>query len=198
MKRCAMVLGAMVPMMLVAPLLAADEAHGEKGELLAPMTQGLPAFIATLLVFGLVYMVLSKKAWPLIVKGLAEREAKIKAEIESAELARRQAKEALVQYEQSLAEARAEAKRMLDETKAQQQALSAELRATADRELAMMKERARREIDVAKKAAIAEIYSEAGDLAARAASKILRREVTKSDHQRLVDESVAELQSLRN
>lgn len=183
---------------LAAPALAADEAHGEKGELLAPMTQGLPAFIATLIVFGLVYMVLSKKAWPIIVKGLTEREAKIKAEIEAAELARRQSKEALEQYEKSLAEARAEAKRMLDETKAQQQSLAAELRASADRELSMMKDRARREIEIAKKAAIAEIYAEAGDLAARAASKILRREVSPADYQRLVDESLNELRAVNN
>lgn len=184
-------------LMLALPASAGPEG-GENGELLAPMTQGLSAFIATVIVFAGVYFVLSKKAWPLIVKGLAEREAKIKAEIESAELARQQAKEALADYERSLAEARAEAKRMLDETKAQQQSLAAELRTKADAELAMMKERARRDIDIAKKAAIAEIYAEAGDLAAAMASKILRREVSQSDYDRLMQESLSELRATRN
>ncbi|NBW89583.1 MAG: hypothetical protein EBR51_06680 [Gammaproteobacteria bacterium] len=56
----------------------------------------------------------------------------IREEIESAEMARKQAKDALEQYQQSLAQARAEAQKMLETTKAQQTALAAELPGVAN------------------------------------------------------------------
>src|SRR5687767_8102674 len=68
--------------------------------------EGLVVGIANLVIFSLVFAVLAAKVWPTINKGLADREAKIKHEIEAAEAARRQAKEALESYERSLAEAR--------------------------------------------------------------------------------------------
>jgi F-type H+-transporting ATPase subunit b len=171
---------------------AADAGH-EKGELLAPLKQGLPAMIAAFLVFGVVYVALQRLVWPRIVRGLDSRAAKIREEIDAAERARAQAREALQEYERSLAEARAQAKRMLDETKAQQQAFAAELRAKAERELQAMKDRARREIDAARRAALSEISAHASSLAVAIASRILEREVRPEDHQRLVEESLARL-----
>jgi F0F1-type ATP synthase membrane subunit b/b' len=61
-----------------------------------------------------------------------------------------------------------------------------------------MRERAMKDIDSAKRAAVAEIYNEAGRVAAAMASKILRRNVTAEDNQRLIDESIQQLQSARN
>lgn len=171
-----------------------DHAAHEKGELLPPLKQGLPAMIAAFVVFGIVFLILSRKAWPLINQGLAARAEKIRAEIEAAEQAQRKAREALAQYEKNLADAHAESQRMLAETKAQQAALAADLRAKADAELTAMREKARRDIDSAKRAALKEIHDEAATLAASIAAKILQREVKPADHQRLVYESLAELE----
>jgi F-type H+-transporting ATPase subunit b len=84
---------------------------------------------------------------------------------------------------------------MLDEAKQNQQKLAADLRVKADAELVRMKERARADIDAAKKTALTEIYTESANLATLVASKILQRELNDSDHKRLLDESLAELQS---
>jgi F-type H+-transporting ATPase subunit b len=181
---------------------AAGEEHAagahEKGELIPPFKQGLPAMIAAYIVFAVVVVVLGKKAWPPIAKGLNDRSDKIRQEIEAAEQARQQAKDALEQYERSLAEARAEAKKMLEDAKAQQQALAADLRAKADVELTAMKDRARRDIDAAKRAAIDEIYTQGASLASIMAGKILRRSLTPQDNQRLMEESLGELQAMKN
>ena len=83
-------------------------------------------------VFAVVFVILAKAVWPKILGGLKDRENKIREEIEGAELARQQAKDALEQYQQSLAQARAEAQKMIETTKAQQATLAAELRAKAD------------------------------------------------------------------
>jgi F-type H+-transporting ATPase subunit b len=160
--------------------------------------EGLPAAIAAWIVFFIVLGVLAKVAFPMIAKGLEARENKIREEINSAENARKQAKDALAMYERNLAEARAEAQRMLEKTRAQQQSLSDELRSKADTELAQMKERARRDIEIAKRAAIEEIFREGARQATDIASKILEREVTAQDQQRLIDDSLRELQTLKS
>ncbi len=175
---------------------AADGAHGGDHEVVGaiPTTeQGIATGITALLVFILVLAVLGAKVWPAISKGLDEREKKIRDEIEAAEAARMQAKDALASYEKSLSEARAEAQQMLDAAKADQQKLTAELKAKADTELSAMKERAKREIESAKRAAVAEIYAESANLATSIAGKILGREVNAQDQQHLVNEAVAEL-----
>jgi F-type H+-transporting ATPase subunit b len=151
--------------------------------------------IAAILIFLTVFIILSRTAWPKILGGLADREAKLREGIEASKRLKAEADQIREQYESKLAEARAEAQTMLAETKAQQQAFAAELRAKAEQDLTQMKERARRDIDAAKRAAVGEIYSEAADLATMVAGKILKREVTTGDQQRLVDESLAQLQA---
>lgn len=168
-------------------------AGGAEPKAIQGMQEGLATAITALVVFFVVLIILAAKVWPVITKGLNERASKIREEIESAERARKQAKEALDQYQKSLAEARAEAQRMLEATKASQQALAAELKAKADAELNAMKDRARRDIEAAARTAIQEIYDEAGALATGMASKILRREVNAGDQKRLLEESMGEL-----
>ncbi len=174
----------------------AAEGHDEVG-VMPTVKQGTVVAISSIVVFAIVFGVLATTVWPKIVKGLNDREAKIKEEIESAERARQQARDALEQYQKSLAEARAEAQRMLEQTKASQQALAAELKAKADVELTQMKDRARRDIEAAKRAALKELYDATGDLATTLASKILRREVQPGDSRRLIEESLGELQTAK-
>ena len=175
---------------------AAPESDGDYekvGVVPTPMQALMPA-ITALVVFGLVVLIGSIVVWPKITKGLDERNDKIRGEIAAAEAAREQAKSALEEYEKSLSQARAEAQEMLDETKAKQADLAAELRAKADRELASMRDKAMRDIEAARKAALSEIYAESVSLATTMAGKILQREVTADDRERLIEESLNELQ----
>ena len=179
----------------------AHGAHGEHGALVPYDSEGFktgqvvaPA-ITALVTFGLVFVVLYTMVWPKISKGLDDRATKISDEIAAAELARKQAADALDEYEKNLADARAEAKAMIADTKAKQGELAAELRAKADAELSELRDRARQDIEAAKKAAINELYAESVALASQIAGKILQREVSVQDQQRLVQESLAEMQS---
>lgn len=182
-----------------APAMAAadDEAkgsHGGGGKSVVPtINEGLISGVMTLIVFVAVLFVLGTQVWPKIQGSLNDREAKIRDEIQAAELARMQARDALEEYERSLAEARAEAQAMLDKTRSQQQEMAAELRAKADIQLTELREKAQRDIEAAKRAALNEIYAQAASLATLAAGKILQRELQPSDQQRLIDESLSEL-----
>jgi F-type H+-transporting ATPase subunit b len=190
------------PLTLITTLaLAAPEGgHSEieKAGVVPTVEQGIVPMLVGIIVFVVVLAVLSLKVWPAILKGLKDREEKIRNEIESAELARRQAKDALEQYNKSLAEARAEAQKLLDQTRAQQAALAAELKAKADAELSALREKAMKDITAAKQAAVSELYAEAANLASAVAGKILKREINPADQRRLVEESIAQLRSVHN
>lgn len=179
-----------------------DDAHPAEGThakeevgAIPTVKQGIATGITAVFVFCLVLAVLYAKVWPTITKGLDERADKIQGEIEAAAAARKQAAEALESYQQNLAEARAEAQKMLEDARSQQQKLAADLKAKADTELTDMRDKARHDIEMAKRAALSEIYANTADIATQLAGKILAREVSATDHQQLIDESLAELQT---
>jgi len=151
---------------------------------------GVTALIVFLIAFG----VLATQVWPKITRALDEREAKIRNEIKSAEEAREQAKAALAQYEKELASARDEASRMIQKAKAEAKAAGDDLRARNEAELTDLRARAQREIQSAKAAAIAELHAHAATIGADIASRILQRKITVEDQQRLVEESLSQLQ----
>lgn len=180
---------------------SADGGHGtghEQAGVLPTVKQGIVPAIVALLVFGVVLAVLSTMVWPKILSGLKDREDKIREEIESAEMARKQAKEALDQYNQSLAQARVEAQKEIDKARAQAQLISAELRAKAETEMTSMRQKATADIEAAKRAAIAEMYEHSANLAGAMAGKILKRSVTVQDQDRIVEESLGHLKPARN
>ncbi len=174
---------------VVAPMAMAQEHAAPKAGV---MDFDLVQYLAAIGVFIVALAVLSRTAWPKISKGLEDRENKIRNEINSAEEARKRADDALKQYEKSLAEAKAEAARMIESTKAEQSRLAADLRVQAEVEITALREGAMRSIDAAKRAALAEIYDHAADLATSVASKVLDREVNAQDQQRLIEQSMAE------
>jgi F-type H+-transporting ATPase subunit b len=182
-------------------LLAAEGASGaaehglEQPDIVA--LNLLPA-ITTLVVFLVAFGFLYVKVWPKITKGLDDRENKIREEIQSAEEARQQAKEALAEYERELASAHKEAGAMIAKAKEDAKAAAAELKTRNEAELAEMKQRAIRDLETAKRAAITELHAETATLAAQIAGRILPRELSAQDQQRLVDESLAELSAAKD
>lgn len=177
--------------LLAGPALALA-AEGPASPIPKP-NEGIMTAIAAVLVFFICAVVLGTQVWPKIAKGLADREAKIRSEIEAAEAARAQAKMALDSYEREVANARAEAQKLLEKAREQQQAQFAELKARNDAELTLMREKALREIEAAKKVALSEIYAETAGLATAVAGRILQREVGRGDNDRLVAEAVGQL-----
>jgi len=164
---------------------------------LGPMAFNWVPYFTTLVVFGVVFGILASVVWPKILGALDAREQKILSDLRSADESREQAKRALADYERSLAQAREEASKMIAQARADATAVAAELRARNEVELGELKQRAGREISAAKAAAVAELHGEAANLAAAIARKVLGREVTIGDQQRLVEESLRELENVR-
>ncbi len=152
----------------------------------------MPA-VTTLVVFLLAFGFLYLKVWPKILAGLDDRQNKIRQEIANAEQAREQANAALAEYEKELASAHQEANQLIAQARADAKAVATELRDRNEAELTEMKQRAIRELETAKRAAITELHAETAMLAADIAGRILKREISVTDQQRLVEESLGEL-----
>ena len=58
-------------------------------------------------------------------------------------------------------------------------------------------ERARREIELAKEAAVEEVFDLAGRLSTEVASKVIRKEVHREDHDRLIREAAEKIRAAR-
>jgi len=152
----------------------------------------MPA-ITTLVVFAVFFIILSIVVWPKISRGLDERQQKIRDEIAAAEQAREDARKALAEYQQNLAQSREEASRMIAQARTEAKAAAEDLRNQNQKEVAEMKQRASQEIESAKHAAITELHNQAALLATSIAGKILKREITSQDQQRLVSDAMGEL-----
>ena len=175
---------------------AAAEAHGDEMPFLLDVDLG--SAIWNLIVFLLLLAVLAKFVWPPILKGLQQRDEKLRSDLEGAERANRDAQETLNQYKTQLAEAQREAQRIIEQSRSDAQRVGAELKEQAQNELTQMRQRAEADIETAKQQAIADLYEQTAVLATQVAGQILKREIRPEDHQSLVQESLSGLAATRN
>lgn len=172
--------------------------HGAEGHAADPAASGpmvftLLQFGSAIVVFLIVFAVLSIVVWPKILKGLEAREKKIRSEIFAAEEARKQAQLAQENFKREIEATRVKAQEEIENARAQASRIAADLKARAEIELNETREHALRSIEAAKRAAVNELYAEAATLATSVAGKILKREVSVSDQQRLVEETMGEV-----
>lgn len=176
-----------------AGLAFAADTGGEKGNVMSgAIYQSITAIIA----FVLLFVILAKFAWGPILKGLQDRENKIKADLEAAEINNNEAKATLEEYKKQLADAQVEARSIID--KAVKDAEAAKQRAVSETEQEIQKvnARAKHEIELAKDKALQELYAQTAQLATLVAEKILQRQIDGQDTQQLVEQSLKELEQL--
>lgn len=147
----------------------------------------------TLLTLALVIFVLGKYAWGPFLNVLQQREEFIRDSLAQAKEDREAAEERLAEYEERLKEARAEASAIVEEGRRDAVAVRSREEAKAQEEAEKMLQRAKREIQIAKETAIKELYALTGQLATDIASKIVDRELTASDHERLIHDALDQL-----
>ncbi len=150
----------------------------------------------TLLIFGAVLVVLGKYAWGPLLDALQKREQFIRDALVEAKNDREDAQARLEEYDSKLHEARAEATAIVEEGRRDGEVVKARLEDEARQESQKMIERAKREIDVAKQTAIRELYSTSAQLATDMASRILRKELSAAEREKLVARSLDELERM--
>jgi F-type H+-transporting ATPase subunit b len=147
----------------------------------------------TIAVFVCLFIVLRLTAWKPIMTGLKNREQAIRDSIEAAAKAKAEAERTTKDLEAKMLESQRQSAAQLTQAKADALKIADTIRAQAETEAAALKDRTLREIEAAKTQALTEINGHAAALGTAVARKILQRQVTVDDQQRLVDESLAEM-----
>ncbi|HNQ22891.1 MAG TPA: F0F1 ATP synthase subunit B [Phycisphaerae bacterium] len=171
-------------------MLASAE-HGEGAT--SPFAGDVGTAIWTLVIFVLVLVVLGKFAWGPILRGLQKREDFIFQQLQQAKQEREQAAVLLADYSTKLQAAQAEASAIVAEGRRDAEVLRAKLEQQGKANGEALLERARREINLATDAAVKDLYTLSARLATDVAARVIGKELTAQDHERLIAESIEQI-----
>jgi len=141
------------------------------------ITPGLSLIVWQLVIFGLLFFLLSKFAWKPIMASLQEREQSIEDALSLAAKTRQEMAELKAGNEKLIAEARAERDRVLKEAKEASEAMIAQAKAEAQKAGAEEIEKARAAFNQEKVLAVATLRKEAASLSLEIAEKVLRNQL---------------------
>jgi F-type H+-transporting ATPase subunit b len=150
------------------------------------------AIFWTGLVFGTLVVVLAVYGWPRILAALQAREQRILETIEKAEEKNRDAEALLEKYKEQLEKARVDARKIIEEGKADAESLKQRTLEEQTQEAETLKKRALREIELARDKALAEMREETVQMGVEIASRLIRKNLSASDHKTLIEEALAE------
>jgi F-type H+-transporting ATPase subunit b len=173
---------------MAAPALAAEAEESPN-----VFSGDLGNAVWTILIFVLVLVILGKFAWGPILKTLQAREDFIHEALAKAKRDRDEAEARLKEYEEKLASARAEATAIVEEGRRDAEVVKRRIEEDAKREGDKMIERAKREIHLATVAATSDLYQLTAKLATDLAARVIGRELSPQDHERLISEAIAEI-----
>jgi len=140
----------------------------------------------TVLAFILLLIVLGKFAWKPVLGGLTAREQHIQKQIESAENARQRAEKMLEDAKQQGVVVMQQAIEQADKYK---QLLAEKTR----QEIFALKRKAQDDVERSYAVASEQLWKQAADIAISVGGKVLERNITAQDNQRLIEEAVAGL-----
>lgn len=180
-------------LMLVAvtatPALA-NEAEAPKGGLLSPVG-GLMFW--TLVVFAILFFVLSKFAFKPILAAVEGREQDLRDAMDKAKADRDAAAALMAEQQKQLDAARADAQKIIADGRSTAEKMRADLLEQTRAQQADMLERAKRDIETEKQAAIADLRREAVDLAIAGASKVIEKNLDDASNRTLVENYLASI-----
>lgn len=124
---------------------------------------------------------------------LAKRQAEVDAIYDEANQANADAQTAKTDYETHLLTANSEAEAITQRAMESARAQSEALISSAQAEAAAMKQKAESDIALERRKAMGEMKSEISDLAVSIASKVVSKELTPADHERLIEQFIEDL-----
>jgi F-type H+-transporting ATPase subunit b len=171
-------------------LLQEAAPEGGGSSLLSP-NAGL--MVWTLLIFVIVWFILSRFAFPKITDAVRAREAALQAAIDEAQRDRDEAQRLLSEQREQIAAARDEAQKIIGDARGASEQVRSKLLEQSHAEAAELLERARREIASERDRAIAEMRREAVDLAIAGASRVIGKNLDDQSNRQLVESFLASI-----
>jgi F-type H+-transporting ATPase subunit b len=163
----------------------------------APQPAGLltpnGTFVAELIAFILMILILGKYAYPRIIAAATDRENKIEAGLRAAQESEERLAKVQEQVEKTLEEARAQAREILNRSHGEATADAAEVLAKARADAEALIERARSEIGGERDRAIQDLRAEVASLVIAASERVLGAAIDSKTHQRLIDDALQQV-----
>jgi F-type H+-transporting ATPase subunit b len=161
-----------------------------------PLVQPDPGlYIWTIATFLVLVALLAKFAWRPLLAALDRRQAAIRQSLDDARRAREELERTRADAERLLADARVEAGQLVARTREDAARFREELKQKAQADAASLVQNAERQIQMETTRAMEQIRREAVDLSVAIASKLLQRNVSREDNERLIDETLRQLES---
>lgn len=170
--------------------LVVSETEGDSAGLLS--VNGGLAFWTTL-TFILLLILLTKFAWKPILSALKQREDAIKDSLEQAEKAKDEAKQILLENQNSLAKAEEESKKIIEQSRLYAENLKEQMMKDSKEQSKKLIEEASAEIDRKKNAAFDELKNQIAEISVQAAEKILRENIDADKNKKLVDKYINDI-----
>lgn len=170
-------------------IVAAEEGGGFN-----PLAVETGLYVWTTIAFLVVLFFLAKKVFPKLEESLADREARIKEDLEQAEQAKAEAQALVEQHRAQLAAARDEASRIADDIRQQAEAAKKNTLAATEAENRKMMERAQADLAAERERTIKGLQGEIARMAVTVASKIVEKEIDPQSQRQLIDSFIRDLQ----
>jgi len=164
-----------------------------------PLVQPDPGlFIWTIVTFLGLLWALKKLAWGPLLEALETRQNAIRKSLDDAQQAKVELERLHAESGLIIQKARVDADAIVSQSRADGERLREEIRAKARTEADHIVKNAERQIQLETSRALEQIRREAVDLSVMIASKIIQRNLTKEDNERLIDEALRQVEGRRN
>jgi F-type H+-transporting ATPase subunit b len=164
-----------------------------------PLVQPDPGlFIWTIVTFLVLLTLLAKFAWRPLLQALDGRQEMIRKALDDAAQAKVELEKLQRESAQIIREARVEAEHVISRSRSDAERLKEELRQKAKAEAEGIIRNAERQIQLETARAIQQLRHEAIDLSVTLASKLLQRNLSAADNERLIEEALEQMDAQRH
>jgi F-type H+-transporting ATPase subunit b len=164
-----------------------------------PLVQPDPGlFIWTIITFLVLLGLLAKFAWGPLLQALESREGQIRKSLDDAQQAKQELERLQQESAQIIRQARVEAEAVVSQSRSDAARLREEMRQKAKAEADAIVKGAERQIQLEAQRALQQLRQEAADLSVMIASKILKRNISKEDNEKLIDEALKQVETPRH
>jgi F-type H+-transporting ATPase subunit b len=164
-----------------------------------PLVQTDPGlYIWTIITFLALLALLARFAWRPLLRALDARQTAIRKALDDAHQAKQELERLNAESAQIIARARVDADAIIAQSRSDGDRLREDIRQKARAEADHIVKSAERQIQLETTRALEQLRHEAVDLSVLIASKIIQRNISKEDNQRLIDEALKQVEGRRH
>jgi F-type H+-transporting ATPase subunit b len=164
-----------------------------------PLVQPDPGlFIWTIVTFLVLLGLLAKFAWKPLLQALESRQETIRKALDDADRAKQELERLQQESIRIIRSARVEADAIIASSRADGERVREEVKQKARVEAAQLVRNAERQIQLETERALQQIRHEAIDLSVMIASKLLQKNLTKEDNERLIQEALRQVEATKH